>query len=153
MFNIKGNDMSYLDLGSRRFGTEFSSLINKRIIVNTLTQKTFTGILLGYSTSDHSLVLSDVDDQEGNRYSRVILYGHAISEIFLVEEPLDLEELARRLEEVFPKMIKYYPEAKLITVMDRVRVTDKGVEGTGPIAERVKNVYKKFVEEWSRKEK
>ena len=144
--------MSYLDLGSRRFGTEFSSLINKRVIVNTISKKTFTGILLGYSTADHSLVLSDVNDGEGNKYSRVILYGHAVSEIFLVEEPLNLEELAKRLEEVFPKMIKYYPEAKLITVMDRVRVTDKGVEGAGPIAERVKNVYNKFVEEWSRRQ-
>ncbi len=145
--------MSYIDVGSRKFTAELSSMVNKKIIVHTSSNKSYTGTLLGYSTSNYSVVLSDAEDNEGHRYPRVVIYGHAITELFLVEEPLDMAELARRLEELFPRMIRYYPEAKLITIMDRVKVTENGVEGTGPIAERVKSIYEKFVTEWKERKK
>jgi len=130
---------------------ELSSLVEKRVIVHTVTNKTYTGMLLGYNVSNLSVVLGDVEDEEGKKFPRVIIYGHTISDIVLIEQPLDLAELARRLEEVFPKMVKYIPDARLITVMDRVRVTEKGVEGSGPVAQRVKDVYEKFMEEWREK--
>ncbi|MBS7622009.1 Lsm family RNA-binding protein, partial [Candidatus Bathyarchaeota archaeon] len=65
----------------------------------------------------------------------------------------DMEEFARRLEEVFPKMVRYIPEARVITVLERIRVTERGVEGTGPIADRVRSIFDKFVEEWKEKQK
>ncbi len=144
--------MGFVDVGARRFSAELSTFLDKRVVVRT-AKRTYTGTLLGYSTSNYSVVLSDAEDDQGNYYPRVVIYGHAISEILLTEEPLDMEELAKRLEQVFPRMVKYYPEAKLITVMERVRVTEKGVEGTGPIAERVRTIYQKFVEEWRERRK
>lgn len=144
--------MSVVDRGTRRFSVEFSSLIDKRITVRTTTNRVYTGNLVGYSMSNYSLILSDAEDGDGNKYPRVVVYGHIISEILLMEQPLNMEELAKRLEEMFPKMIKYYPEAKLITVMDRVRVTDKGVEGSGPVAERVKALYERFIQEWKERQ-
>ena len=50
-------------------------------------------------------------------------------------------------------MVRYIPEARVITVMERIRVTEKGVEGAGPIAERVRTIYERFVEEWKEKHK
>jgi hypothetical protein len=42
-------------------------------------------------------------------------------------------------------MVRYLREAGVIVVMERVRVTKDGlVEGTGPVAERVRRIW----EEW-----
>lgn len=121
------------------------------MVVRTVSGQSFEGTLLGYETSRYNVVLKDARAPSGEVYPRLIIYGHAIAEIRLTEPPLDMEELARRLEEVFPKMIRYVSEARVITVMDRIRVTEKGVEGSGPLAERVKSIYEKFVEEWRTK--
>ncbi|RLE85752.1 MAG: hypothetical protein DRJ41_00585 [Thermoprotei archaeon] len=145
--------MSYMDIGSRKFIAELSSMVNKKIIVRTTSNRSYTGTLLGYSTPSYSVVLSDVKDEEGHEYPRAVIYGHAITELFLAEEPLDMAELARRLEEIFPRMIKYYPEAKLITIMDRVKITESGIEGSGPIAERVRSIYERFLAEWKERKK
>lgn len=145
--------MAFVDTATRRFTSEFSSLLDKHVVVRTTNGQSFEGVLLGYETSGYSVVLKDARTSSGEVYPRLIIYGHAIAEIRLTEPPLDMEELAKRLEEIFPKMIKYFPEARVITVMDRIRVTERGVEGTGPLADRVKSIYEKFVEEWRAKHK
>jgi hypothetical protein len=65
-----------------------------------------------------------------------------------VEKPFDLSALAKRLEKVFPRMVKLYEDKGFMWVMEKIKVTEKGVaEGTGPIAERVQRVYEQFVSE------
>ncbi len=142
--------MSYVDLATRKFSSEFSSFLDKWVIVRTTTGKEYQGKLLGYASPEHSVVLGDARDSEGKMYPRIVIYGHSVSEVILTEEPLDLGALAKRLESYFPHMVKYYPEAKLIMV-DRVKVTEKGVEGGGLLAERVREVYEAFVKEWEEK--
>ncbi|MEM3018755.1 MAG: Lsm family RNA-binding protein, partial [Candidatus Bathyarchaeia archaeon] len=59
-----------------------------------------------------------------------------------------LRGLAERLERVFPKLVRLYEEQGVIVVMDRIRVTEKGViEGSGPAAERVQRIYEEFMRE------
>ena len=62
------------------------------------------------------------------------------------EAPFDLVGLTSELEKVFrqPGHVKFYEESGLIVVLDRVRVTEKGVEGTGPVADRVRAIYERF---------
>jgi len=56
--------------------------------------------------------------------------------------------LSERLEKVFPTMVRLYEDNGFIWVMDKVKVTEKGVvEGSGPAAERVQRVYEHFVSE------
>ncbi len=143
--------MAFVDSATRRFTAEFSSLVDKHVVVRTTNGQSFEGVLLGYETSSYSVVLKDARTPSGEVFPRLIIYGHAIAEIRLTEPPLDMEELAKRLEELFPKMVKYAPEARVITIMDRIRVTERGVEGSGPLAERVRSIYEKFVEEWRAK--
>ena len=51
-------------------------------------------------------------------------------------------------------MVKYYEEARVIVVANRVKVTEEGVvEGTGPIAERVRKIYEEYVAEKGLKRK
>jgi hypothetical protein len=64
------------------------------------------------------------------------------------EKPFDLKSLATRLEKVFPTMVKLYEDKGFIWVMDKVKLTEKGVvEGSGPAAERVQKVYETFMSE------
>jgi len=65
-----------------------------------------------------------------------------------VEKPFDLKALSERLEKVFPTMVRLYEDNGFIWVMDKVKVTEKGVvEGSGPAAERVQSVYEHFIGE------
>ncbi|RLI92380.1 MAG: small nuclear ribonucleoprotein (Sm) [Candidatus Altiarchaeales archaeon] len=133
---------------SKRYNSEMASLLNKVISVRTINGRTFTGTLLGYDTNQ-DVVLKEAEDDKGEKYARVFIMKHVISEIYTKVPPLDLEGFAKRLEKVFPRMVKYYPEARAIMVMDRIRITDEGVEGTGPMAERIKKLFEEFRKEQS----
>ena len=65
-----------------------------------------------------------------------------------VEKPFDLKALSERLEKVFPTMIKLYEDQGFIWVMDKIKLTEKGVvEGSGPAAERVQKIFDLFLKE------
>ncbi len=140
--------------GSVRFLRELAALLDKTVSVKTIHGKTYLGKLIGYDPNTLSLCLSEAKDNQGTVYARVFIRGDVISEIIRQEEPFDLKGLAERLEKMFPNMVKLYEEAGVIVVMDRIRVTEEGVvEGSGPVAERVKRVYEQFVAEKKRERK
>ncbi len=116
--------------------------------MSTTAGKKFTGTLLGINPDNLSLCLSEAKDEEGKILHRVFLNGRVVAEILTVEKPFDLKALADRLEKVFPTMVKLYEDKGFIWVMDKVKVTEKGVvEGSGPAAERVQKVYSQFIGE------
>jgi hypothetical protein len=76
------------------------------------------------------------------------LNGNVVAQILAIEKPFDLKALANRLEKVFPRLVKLYEDKGFIWVMEKVKVTEKGViEGTGPAAERVQKVCEQFLSE------
>jgi small nuclear ribonucleoprotein (snRNP)-like protein len=122
--------------------------VDKNVIVSTTTEKTFSGTLIGIDPDTLSLCLADAKDQEGKALHRVFLNGSIVAQILSVEKPFNVKALADRLEKVFPTMVKLYEDKGFIWVMDKVKVTEKGViEGSGPAAERVQKVYDQFVSE------
>jgi small nuclear ribonucleoprotein (snRNP)-like protein len=137
-----------LSAAQRRFYTEVSALVDKNVIVVTTTGKTYNGTLVGINPDSLSLCLADAKDEEGKKLHRVFLNGAVVAQILSVEKPFDLRALAERLERVFPTMVKLYEDKGFIWVMDKIKVTEKGVvEGSGPAAERVQKVYEQFVSE------
>jgi small nuclear ribonucleoprotein (snRNP)-like protein len=137
-----------LSVAQRKYFTEVSALADKNVIVVTTSSRKFTGVLLGINPDDLSLCLSEAKDEEGRIMHRIFLNGNIVAEIFTVEKPFDLKSLAERLEKVFPTMIRLYEDKGFIWVMDKVKVTEKGVvEGSGPAAERVQRVYELFMGE------
>jgi small nuclear ribonucleoprotein (snRNP)-like protein len=137
-----------LSIAQRKYFTEISALADRHVIVTTTTGKTFTGTMLGINPDNMSLCLSEAKDEEGKVLHRVFLNGNVVAQILSVEKPFDLKALADRLEKVFPTMIKLYEDKGFIWVMDKVKVTEKGVvEGSGPAAERVEKVFASFVSE------
>lgn len=131
-------------VGSRRFVSELNGFIDKSVKIITTRGVSYEGMLIGFDTVSLNLCLQDaVVNKE--KYSRAIVKGDAISEILLKEKPFDMRGLSERLLKMFPNMVKYYDESGFITVMDRIRVTVDGVEGTGPMVDRVKKVYDQYV--------
>ena len=131
-----------------KFLAEISALINKNVIVKTTTGKKYSGSLTGFNSENLNLCLAEAKDTEGNKIRRVFLNGNVIEEIYSVEKVFDLKGLSDRLEKVFPTMVKLYEDKGFMWVMNKVKVTEKGVvEGAGPAAERVKKVYEQFVSE------
>jgi small nuclear ribonucleoprotein (snRNP)-like protein len=135
-------------VAQRKYFTEVSALADKNVIVITASGKKFTGSLIGINPDDLSLCLSEAKDEEGRIMHRIFLNGNIVAEIFTVEKPFDLKALAERLEKVFPTMVRLYEDKGFIWVMDKVKITEKGVvEGSGPAAERVQRVYELFMGE------
>ncbi|MGQ9506928.1 MAG: Lsm family RNA-binding protein [Candidatus Bathycorpusculaceae bacterium] len=135
-------------MAQRKFFTEVTTLVDKSVIVSTTTGKTFSGTLIGINPDTLSLCLAEAKDEEGKILHRVFLNGNVVAQILSVEKPFDLKALADRLEKVFPTMVKLYEDKGFIWVMDKVKITEKGVvEGSGPAAERVQKVYEQFISE------
>jgi small nuclear ribonucleoprotein (snRNP)-like protein len=137
-----------LSVAQRKFFTEITALVDKNVIVSTTTEKTYSGTLIGINPDTLSLCLGEAKDQEGKILHRVFLNGNIVAQILSVEKPFNIKALADRLEKVFPTMVRLYEDKGFIWVMDKVKVTEKGVaEGTGPAAERVQKVYEQFISE------
>jgi small nuclear ribonucleoprotein (snRNP)-like protein len=137
-----------LSVAQRRFFSEITTLADRTVIVVTAPGKKFSGTLVGINPDTLSLCLSEAKDEEGKMFHRIFVNGNVVAQIFSVERPFDLKALADRLEKVFPTMVKLYEDKGFIWVMDKVKVTEKGVvEGSGPAAERVEKVYTQFIGE------
>lgn len=132
----------------RRFFNEIATLIDIQVTVTTTDGKSYTGTLVGISPETMSLCLSEAKGEGGKKLHKVVLSGNVIATVFTVEKPFDLKALSDRLEKVFPTMVRLYEGQGFIWVMEKIKVTEKGVvEGTGPAAERVIKVYNLFMSE------
>jgi small nuclear ribonucleoprotein (snRNP)-like protein len=137
-----------LSVAQRKFFTEVVALVDKTVVVSTTTGKIFTGTLIGVNPDNLSLCVSEAKDETGQVAHRVFLNGIVVAQIVSAEKPFDLKALANRLEKVFPTMVKLYEDKGFIWVMDKVKLTEKGVvEGSGPAAERLQKVYEQFISE------
>jgi len=137
-----------LSVSQRRFFTEVGALIDKTVTIVTVDGKSYTGSLVGINPDNLSLCLAEAKNDKGRLLHRIVLNGSVVAQILAVEKPFDLRALAERLEKVFPTLVKLYEDKGFIWVMDKIKVTEKGViEGSGPAAERVQKVYNQFFSE------
>jgi len=137
-----------LSVAQRKFFGEIGTLLDKPVTVITMDGKSYTGNLVGINPDTLSLCLAEAKDEKGHALHRVVLNGSVVAQILAIEKPFDLKALSERLEKVFPTMVKLYEDKGFIWVMDKIKVTEKGVvEGSGPAAERVQKVYEQFISE------
>ncbi len=129
---------------SRKFFEELALLANKAVQVVDTSGKTYDGELLGYDSNTLSICLGNVSTEKG-KVHRVFLLGSTVARILASERPFNLEGLKDRLDKVFPNMVQLFPEAGVIVVMGKIRLNESGViEGTGPAADRVRDIYQRF---------
>lgn len=137
-----------MSVAQRKLFTEMGILIDKIVKVITTDGKSYTGNLVGINENTLSLCLAEAKDDKGRIIHRVFLNGNIVAQLLAIEKPFDLKALADRLEKVFPRLVKLYEGKGFIWVMEKIKLTEKGViEGTGPAAERVQRVYEQFLSE------
>jgi len=137
-----------LSVSQRRFFTEVGALVDKIVSVVTVDGRSYMGSLVGIDPDSLNLCLAEAKDDKGRIIHRVILNGSVVAQILAIEKPFDLKALAGRLEKVFPTLVKLYEDKGFIWVMEKIKVTEKGViEGSGPAAERVQKVFSQFMSE------
>ncbi len=137
-------------VATRAFNKEIASVIGATVQVVTNTGKTYTGTLKGVDQNTLSVVLADVttDDEAEESIPRIFIYGNSIVSFSVTEKEVSLEGLARELEKVFPPGgVRYFPDTGVIVVMNKIRVTPEGVDGSGPLYERVASIAKQWMEE------
>ncbi|MFW9846310.1 MAG: Lsm family RNA-binding protein, partial [Candidatus Thorarchaeota archaeon] len=108
---------------------------------------TYVGTLKGIDQNTLSIVLSDVEMEGKGGIPRIFIYGSSIVSFSVAEREISLEGLVRELEKVFPPGgVQYFADQSppIILVMNKIRVTPEGVDGTGPLYERVA----KIADEW-----
>ena len=133
-------------LPDRRFMEEITGLLQKVVTISLSDGKSYTGILSGVDSHSLNVCLTDVKDESGRLVHKLFLNGSNVLQLFSSEKPFNLQALADRLERVFPRMVKLSEAAGIIVVMERIRVSEKGIlEGSGPAAERVQKVYEEFI--------
>ena len=131
----------------RKFYEEILQFVGKKVLIETSYDKNYNGTL---SAVDERLdtVLENV---EGQGILRIVINGSFVKEIKLLEKPFDLKGLADRLARVFPGLVKIRDDVNAIIVMDKIKVTEHGIEeGTGLAADRVKSIYEEFMREFKK---
>ncbi|BEP18588.1 Lsm family RNA-binding protein [Pyrofollis japonicus] len=134
---------------SRRFLTELSNLIGKRVEVVLIDGRKYVGRLLGFEHPEMNLVLSDVkvDDQT---IPRLFIMGRVIAEIRAYEttifDPREFADYVAKKLGLRPDAIRVYPDAGVVMIYNSIRVTAEGVEGAGPLAAKVNYVLKEYLE-------
>jgi small nuclear ribonucleoprotein (snRNP)-like protein len=132
------------------FNREMNGLAEKRVKVELSDPEHFyIGELTGYDLNSGSIVLNNVVDKEKMKFSKIVIHGNQWTKIFQEEPPFPIEELGERIAKMFPAgQIKYQQESNTISILNgKIIVSENGVEGSGPTAERVNRIFEQFVEE------
>ena len=129
---------------SRKFAEESIQFLGKKVSIETSDNKNYSGILVGLSEK-FDLILNNVDSPQ---IQKLMINGLFVKEIKLLERPFDLKALADRLSRIFPGLVKIRDDIGAIIVMDKIKVTEYGLEeGSGLAASRVKAIYDEFLKE------
>jgi small nuclear ribonucleoprotein (snRNP)-like protein len=129
---------------SRKFAEESIQFLGKKVSIETSDNKNYSGVLVGLSEK-FDLILDNVESQQ---IQKLMVNGSFVKEIKLLERPFDLKALSDRLSRGFPGLVKIREDIGAIIVMDKIKVTESGIEeGSGLAASRVKAIYDEFVKE------
>ncbi|MBN2229749.1 MAG: Lsm family RNA-binding protein [Candidatus Thorarchaeota archaeon] len=134
----------------RSFNRELAAVVGATIEVSTKDGKTYQGTLKGIDQNTLSIILSDVVAVgESGNIPKIFIYGSSIVSFSVAQKEVSLEGLAKELEKTFPPGgVNFYPETGggVIVVMNKIRITPEGVDGSGPLYERVREI----AEDWLR---
>ena len=122
----------------RAFNRELAAVVGATVEVVTNTGKTYSGTLKGIDQNSLSIVLSEVIADGETSIPKIFIYGSSIVSFSVAEKEISLEGLAKELEKTFPPGgVQFYPDTGIILVMNKIRISKDGIEGSGPLYERV----------------
>ncbi|MFN3803667.1 MAG: Lsm family RNA-binding protein [Pyrobaculum sp.] len=135
---------STLAESSKRFVAELNNLIGREVQVTLANGEVYRGVLHAVD-SQLNIVLANAVSKTGEKYIRTFIMYRYIIHIDSIEKRIDLREFAKYVEKMFPGMVRYIEETNVVMIGDKVRVSEIGVEGVGPLAERAKRLFEEFL--------
>lgn len=126
----------------RVFNREMASVVGATVEVEMTNGKKYSGTLVGIDQNSLSIILSEViiGDDEGS-IPKIFIYGGNIVSFSVAEKEISLEGLAKELEKQFPPGgVVYYADRRVILIMNKIRITSEGLDGHGPLYDRVYQV-------------
>jgi small nuclear ribonucleoprotein (snRNP)-like protein len=135
-------------IATKKFAEELAGLVGKKVIIETMDGTKYNGELSGIS-ENLNVILSNVVG--GQNVIKLIFNGNFVKRIELTEKLFDLRALAAKLEKIFPANVRLMEELGAIMVMDKIKVTEKGVEGTGLATIRVREIYEDYLRETAKR--
>lgn len=133
----------------KRVLNDLSTMLDKRVIVKLSDGRSYSGTLSGFDLPSLVVSLSNATDNQNNTFFKVVINGYVISEILLKSTPIfDAKEFGQEVERKLGLKVgdvKVYEETGTVMVMEKVKVTEAGVEGSGPMAQRVFDVFNDYV--------
>ena len=144
-----------MSTAKRDYSREITHFLRKRKTLELRDGRIWSGYLNAITTEGQGFVvlskgvLKDEKNDFVREVHKVFININDVVTIYLEEEPFDIHGLATELEKVFrqPGHVKLYEESGLVVVLDRVKVNENGVEGVGPVADRVRAIYNRFKEQ------
>ena len=133
----------------RAFNREMAAVVGATVEVELTNGKKYSGTLVGIDQNTLSIILSEViiGDGEGG-IPKIFIYGGNIVSFSVAEKEVSLEGLAKELEKQFPPGgVQYFPDRQIIVCMNKIRITPEGVDGHGPLYERVYQVAEPWLRE------
>lgn len=122
----------------RAFNRELAAVVGATVEVVINTGKTYLGTLKGIDQTSLSIVLSDVVADGETSIPKIFIYGSSIISFSVAEREISLEGLVKELEKTFPPGgVQFFPDTGIILVMNKIRISKDGIEGSGPLYERV----------------
>jgi small nuclear ribonucleoprotein (snRNP)-like protein len=138
-----------MSVTTRSIKADLSLMLDKSVVVKLTNNKTYTGVLSSYEISPFLLSLTNAKDNENNTYYKVLINGEYVSEILMKNTPIfEPREFASFLEKALGLRqtdIKVYEEAGVVVVLDKIKVSESGVEGSGPMAQKVYDVFNDYI--------
>ena len=136
---------------SRRLVQELASVLDKRVKVILNDGRSYEGLLIGFDHPPLNILLRDAVDSSGNKYVKILIKGERISEIIMLEEPLfdpeEFKELLLRELKLQEHAVRVLHEIRAVEVLGRYRISEEGVYGSGPMAETLYSLFKKYMEQ------
>ena len=141
-----------MSTAKRDYSREITQFLRKRTTLEMRDGRIWSGFLSAITTEGMGFIvlskgtLKTASNEFVREVHKVFININDVVTIYLEEEPFDIRGLATELEKVFrqPGHVKLYEESGLIVVLDRVKVNEQGVDGVGPVADRVRAIFNRF---------
>ncbi len=133
---------------TRRMFSELNALLDKEVVVKLKAGKTVKGVFYGFDQNLNILLKNATEEDQ--TYPMILIYADGILSLAAAESPLfNPEEFARIVASklnIRESDIKVFPEAGVVVVLNNIRVSEKGVEGSGPLAHKIYGLFTEYIE-------
>ncbi|AFH43041.1 Like-Sm ribonucleoprotein, core [Fervidicoccus fontis Kam940] len=137
-------------MASKRVFSELNALLDKQVTIKLKDGRTIKGTLYGFDDKLNILLKNATENEGNSSVPTMLIYSDYIAYLSAIEAPIfNPDEFARLIVSklnIREADIKTYPEAGVLVILNNIRVSDKGVEGSGPLAHKIYGLYTEYIE-------